>query len=167
MKKIILLSFLVLLAGIGCGRKTVIETGAGTITQIDTDEITITDTKTGTEMTFNTSELPDNFPNDIPVMPQARIKTSGVYPGGASVGYETEQSVSESIAWHTEAMTDKGWTLSMRQQLSAGTMMYWGKTDGSSAILTIGAGEGDSSKLTQVTLITSGPQPTEPSEQGD
>jgi len=89
---------------------------SGQDVELDTSEESTTITTDEGATTWGTgSELPENFPGDVPVYPDTNITFSHVGSGqeqeSASASLETGDSVDDAAAWYEKNITDNGWEI--------------------------------------------------------
>ncbi len=82
--------------------------------------------------------LPDNWPSDMPLIPDAKITYAGTMGmgmgmggtgGGMSVVYTTAKSVTEVSEFYKKALVENGWTLAGTMAVSGGSMVHATKGD--------------------------------------
>lgn len=78
-------------------------------------------------------DLPDNFPSDFPIYPDAKLVSSWVASGlatdGLSLIWETEDSVSKVSNYYESELEDAGWTLSFTSETDDSTTLAFEKND--------------------------------------
>lgn len=69
--------------------------------------------------------LPDNFPSDFPIYPEAKLASTWAAKGegtdGLSLIWETEDSVSKVSSYYESELEDAGWTLSFTSETEDST----------------------------------------------
>lgn len=77
--------------------------------------------------------LPDNFPSDFPIYPEAELASSWMAKGndtdGLSLIWETEDSVGRVSNYYERELEDAGWTLSFTSETEDSTTFAFGKND--------------------------------------
>lgn len=148
-----------LLMGAGCGQ-TAVETG--TEAQINAGlkgngSVDINDNtynyKTNTGDTFSVGEnvkIPDDFPKDVPVYPEAKVVTAMITgaDGGASLTMTTPDVVEKVGAWYADQLKD--WTKAATYSYAGGETRQYTK-DKATISLSMTAESG----LTTITIIKS------------
>ena len=118
---LVVLCLLVSMAGlVGCQSITdkvaeetsekLIEGATGVDVEADDDEVTIT-SEDGSSMTVSESgELPDGWPEDVPVY-EGNITSGMVSEGNRTVSVESEDSALDVYEWSLEQIKAEGWTV--------------------------------------------------------
>jgi hypothetical protein len=134
----------------------ILEDSLGENAQVDINEndgTTTVKTEEG-ETTWGATEIPENFPGDVPIYPEAKVTFAHVGAGGdgesASASLETGDSADKVSAWYKEAMNTNGWTVEGTDTWGAGAekyVSYFGKQGNRDFSVGISSAEG-------VTMIT-------------
>ena len=146
-----MISFCLLLAVTvsGCGKKTVtekamekaFEDSMGGEANIDVDGDTVKiETEDGT-LQVGTSELPENWPEDIYIAEGKITSASSHTDGIFNVSIEASESVSDMQTKYKEELEKNGWTINMTFALDDNVLLGAEKDDRSVSI-TIGIDEG-------------------------
>lgn len=128
-----------------------IEAATGGRVDVDADdgEVTVR-TEEGTWST--SAELPDDFPSDVPLYPDAEVQGSvaaaGQQGGGISVGLQTDDDLSDVTAWYKREVPAKGWTVTTDATVN-GALILGASKDGRTLSVSV-SGEGES-----VTIVLS------------
>lgn len=125
--------------------------GSMQITGGDGEKMNITTGKSAT--------LPDNWPNSLPVSPDAKIEYSGSVSdgeGGTSltVTYSTSRSAAEITEFYKEQLSSKGWNIEATIATGDGSMLS--ASDDSDGAVVVYIGESDG--MTTVNITTQVPQ---------
>jgi len=103
--------------------------------EIDNESTTIT-TEEGTSA-INTDSLPDGFPSDVPIYPDAKIGYSHLGAGeaseSASVSLTTGDGVNKVSDWYKSQITGAGWNIEQTNSITTGgsdTVEYYTATKG-------------------------------------
>ncbi len=105
----------------------------GTV-DVDNDGEKVTITSEEGEFSFEEGgSLPDNFPSDFPIYPNAELASSWTASGddtdGLSLIWETEDSVSKVSNYYESELEDAGWTLSFTSETEDSTTYAFEKND--------------------------------------
>jgi len=77
--------------------------------------------------------LPDNFPSDFPIYPDAKLASSWVASGtdtdGLSLIWETEDSVDKVSNYYESELKKAGWTLSFTSETEDSTTFAFEKNN--------------------------------------
>jgi hypothetical protein len=77
--------------------------------------------------------LPDNFPSDFPIYPDAKLVSTWMAKGegtdGLSLIWETEDSVSKVSNYYKSELEDTGWILSFTSETEDSTTFAFEKND--------------------------------------
>ena len=94
------------------------------------------------------ASLPEDFPEDLPVHPEARVQGSMSMPGkGQMVTFETDESPDEIYRFYTDGLTGQGWTIEAEMNFGGQRMVSASKDDRTASVQVV---QGD--KGTQVVL---------------
>ncbi len=137
----------------GCGKKT-ITSGGTTVTEKD-GELSVTN-DTGETAVFTTDRLPEGFPTDVPVYPNATIAGSGLFQTSANLSLKVNKPAKDVVAWYKNELVDKSWKITSENTFDT-TWLSAEKDDKSTIIVTIGKdGENTDPNTTLVGIIRSG-----------
>lgn len=135
----------------------IIEDSLGGNAQVEIDEsgeTTTIKTEEG-ETTWGATSIPENFPGDVPIYPDAKVTFAHVGAGGdgesASASLETGDSADKVSAWYKEAMNTNGWTVEGTDTWGSGAdkyVSYFGKQGNRDFSVGISSAEG----ITMITL---------------
>jgi hypothetical protein len=105
----------------------------GTV-DVDKDGDKVTVTLDEGEFSFEEEgRLPDNFPSDFPIYPNAKLVSSWMASGndtdGLSLIWETEDSVSKVSNYYESELEEAGWTLSFTSETEDSTTFAFEKND--------------------------------------
>jgi len=107
-------------------------TGGAVDVDKDGEKVTIT-TEEGEFSFEEEGRLPDNFPSDFPIYPDAKLASSWVAKGddtdGLSLVWETKDSVSKISNFYESELEDAGWTLSFTSKTDDSTTFAFEKND--------------------------------------
>jgi len=90
------------------------------------EKIAITNTKTGESIEINEGKIPENFPKDFPVYPQAK-------PSGSAIGsekmmgkgfwllLESHDTVADVVGFYNTQLEAKGWTVEETNSVGDGS----------------------------------------------
>jgi hypothetical protein len=111
----------------------------GGVVDVDKDGEKVTITSEEGEFSFEEGgSLPDNFPSDFPIYPDAKLASSWTASGddtdGLSLIWETEDSVSKVSNYYEGELEDAGWTLSFTSETEDSTTFAFEKNDASGFI---------------------------------
>ena len=101
---------------------------------VDNDGEKVTITSEEGEFSFEEGgSLPDNFPSDFPIYPDAELASSWTASGddtdGLSLIWETGDSVSKVSNYYENELKDAGWTLSFTSETEDSTTYAFEKND--------------------------------------
>jgi len=149
----------------GCGQSAVEnamerrieeETGGDADVDMQADGSMRVETAEGTVMTGPASELPENWPSDVPVYDDAQITFSGsASQGNGKMGtmvmLQTEDSVEDVVAYYKDEIVKQGWKIDATMQMGGSTVMAATKgsrvvsmqvaASGEGTVITLGIGE--------------------------
>jgi len=121
-----------LAAFVACGSDETIETDQGTVT-VDHDDDTMTVTGGGEnkfEMkTGKKVELPADFPDDVPVFPDATLVTSVSAPDGIMLSSESTAKPDDVLAFYKKELGSEGWTTEAEMNMGGQRMISLSKGD--------------------------------------
>lgn len=141
----------------GCGKNTVSTPGGGSVSQTD-DKITVTN-DSGETTVFTTDRLPEGFPSDVPVYPDATIQGSQLSDYGTNLSLQSKKTTAEVLAWYKNELVDTSWKIASEYSMDNSTWISGSKDDGSTIIVTVGQStEANSGYATVVGIIRSNPQ---------
>lgn len=86
---------------------------------------TFTDPKTGAVINLDVNKIPDNFPKDFPIYPDAKVSSSYTAPNGDKgiwLTLTTSDSVEKVVAFYTEKLKSDGWTEAASSDPTSGTI---------------------------------------------
>jgi len=105
---------------------------SGEIVEKDGDKVTVT-LEEGEFSFEEEGNLPDNFPSDFPIYPDAKLASSWTASGnetdGLSLIWETVDSISEVSNYYESELEDAGWTLSFTSETEDSTTFAFEKND--------------------------------------
>lgn len=91
---------------------------AKTGVKVDTENggvVSFTDTKTGSEVVMGGGTIPDDFPKDFPLYPQAKPAGTASGTEGGGKGFwlllETSDAIANVVKYYGENLKSKGWTI--------------------------------------------------------
>jgi len=123
-----LLCALALLAS-GCGKETTVSTPSGQATVTQKGNVTNIEMKSskGEKVNVSASDkgvaLPENFPNDIPVMPGAVVKMAMASGGNLSVHFSVKASPADAMKFYEDNLKAKGWKIDATMNMGDATMV--------------------------------------------
>lgn len=121
-----------LAAVVACGSDTAVETDEGTVT-VDRDDGTVTfSADDGSEVEVRSGKgaaLPANFPEDVPVYPDATILASATSPDGIMVSCQSAADPKDVIAFYKEQVGGGGWTVDAEMNVGPQHIMSFAKGD--------------------------------------
>lgn len=78
-------------------------------------------------------ELPENFPKDFPIYPEAKLTSSWTASGeeteGLSLVWETNDSIDKVAAYYREKLTESGWKSSFTSEVEDSMTLVFEKDD--------------------------------------
>ncbi len=88
-------------------------------------------------------ELPDNWPESVPLPSDAKITYAGTMMtgqpgGGTTVAFTTRQSVTEITEYYKDELGGNGWTIAATMATADGSMISATRADGEGVILYVG-----------------------------
>ena len=93
------------------------------------------------------TDLPDNFPDDIPVFPGARITKVRIAPDqGLAVSYITDGDVDEVIDYFADSFAAEGWSTDVRD-MNPGRAVFADKAQRIASVVTSQGDEGTAIEL--------------------
>lgn len=105
----------------------------GRVVDVEKNGEKVTVTLDEGEHSFEEGSLPDNFPSDIPIYPDAKLASSWVASGdgtdGLSLIWETDDSVSKVSNYYENELENAGWTLSFTSETEGSTTYAFEKND--------------------------------------
>lgn len=115
-----------------CGSDETVHTDQGTVT-VDRDDETTTVTGGGEnafEMkTGKKVELPSDFPDDVPVFPDATLVTSVSAPDGIMLSSESTANPEDVLAFYKKELGSEGWTTEAEMNMGGQRMISFSKGD--------------------------------------
>ena len=116
------------LLGLACSRQSPSSKEAQALdreVQHKLERTTITDPKTGKQLVFGQSDVPEEFPDDLPVVPEAELNNYLKAGSAIITTFFTSQSLDDVREFFTQgsALEDQGWEIEItRQELKAFNM---------------------------------------------
>lgn len=93
--------------------------------------------------------LPEGFPEDVPVYPQANLYSASQMPGlGFMVQGRSSEAVDKVSAFYKSEMTGRGWTEDGSQQTPAMHMAQYKKGERTASVTLLPDGDGTTIQLT-------------------
>ena len=93
------------------------------------------------------TELPDNFPEDVPRFPGARVTKVRFSPdGGLAVSYTTDEDVDEVIDYFADSFAAEGWSTQV-QDMGPGRAVFADKAQRIASVVSSPGDEGTSIEL--------------------
>ncbi|MEJ2347605.1 MAG: hypothetical protein P8Y17_00185 [Patescibacteria group bacterium] len=127
-------------------------TGSEVNIEGDGEKVSITSDE-GTLLVEQGGELPDSFPSDFPVYPNATPTGSWTAAGddtnGLSVLWETDDSISKVTDYYKEELPKAGWKITLTSEVEDGSTFAFEKGDVSGFM---GIAEEDSKTIISLTL---------------
>lgn len=129
MKKSLIASCVFALLAAGCGKETSVSTPAGQATVTQKGNVTNIEMKSskGEKVSVAASDkgvaLPENFPNDIPVMPGAVVKMAVNTGGNLSVHFSVKASPADAMKFYEENLKAKGWKIDATMNMGESSMV--------------------------------------------
>lgn len=133
-KKVLIVAMAVLLAlgVVGCkaASEEVAEKIAGDViggdVEVDGDEVTIETDDGAVSISGEEGTLPDDFPSDFPIYPQAKVSSASRMAGGADVsfyiGWTSADDPLDVYDWYAEQCAAAGWAITSDMKFTdAGT----------------------------------------------
>ena len=106
------------------------ETGAKTDVDLSDQGMKVTGTSEGQEFTVTSgdaTEIPKDFPEDVPLYQPGKAIAAMEVPGGYSVTMTTPDTVDAVAASYKEQMTSHGWAEQATMNMGGQTVMVYGK----------------------------------------
>lgn len=132
--------FLLLLNGCGNSveekaveKKIEKETGAKAEVDLSDQGMKMTGTSEGEKFSVTTgeaTEIPKDFPEDVPLYQPARAVSAVVVAGGYSVTLTTPNAVDKVAANYKAQMTAQGWAEQATMNMGGQTVLVYGKEEG-------------------------------------
>ena len=132
--------FLLLLNGCGNSveekaveKKIEKETGAKAEVDLSDQGMKMTGTSEGEKFSVTTgeaTEIPKDFPEDVPLYQPARAVSAVVVAGGYSVTLTTPDAVDKVAANYKAQMTAQGWAEQATMNMGGQTVLVYGKEEG-------------------------------------
>ena len=95
----------------------------------------------------SSTELPENFPEDIPQFPGARLIKDRISPdGGLSVSYSTDEDVDDVIDYFADSFAAEGWSTQVRD-MPPGRAVFADKDQRIASVMSREVDEGTSIEL--------------------
>ncbi|NEQ30488.1 MAG: hypothetical protein F6K04_05735 [Leptolyngbya sp. SIO4C5] len=139
----------------GCGQSRTFSDSEGneaTVSQKgDTTEVNIQSAEGEVQYSSDATgvELPEDFPEDIPLYPDALITTVANAPQGSLVGLEVKATPAEVMTFYEQELAADGWEISVTTKTAEGG--FFGAQKGERGLaLAIAAGE----DITTINLTT-------------
>jgi len=82
-------------------------------------------------------ELPENFPDDVPVMDDASISMSTAADEMVQVMFSVDEPLDEVLEHYKEEMADNDWTSESSVQTPEGSMLSFTKDENRTAVITV------------------------------
>lgn len=89
---------------------------------IEKGNITFTDTKTGQTLNVGGEKLPDTFPKDFPIYPEAKI-VSSVSSNGLIVTFTASDGLNKVVPFYKNGLVESGWTIT--SSFDSDTLQTW------------------------------------------
>lgn len=103
----------------------------GGIVEKDGDKVTVT-LEEGSFSLEDGGSLPDNFPSDFPIYPDAKLASTWSAKGngadGLSLIWETEDAIDKVSSYYENELEDAGWTLSFTSKTDNSTTFAFEKS---------------------------------------
>jgi hypothetical protein len=135
-----------------------IEAQSGGKAEVDLSggKLTIKSTEPGKEGTFEISggadaKIPDDFPKDVPVYPQAKVSSAMKANEGQMVTLDTEDKGDAVFAFYQKKMAAEGWKLVQELKMPPSYNLHFEKADRTANIL---VGDKDAGSTIALTLAT-------------
>ena len=133
-----------------CGERAVeeaIEADTGLEADVDAEAGTVTlRGEEGEELAFASGEggieLPDDFPSEIPIYPDARPIQYADVGDGVQAGFKVDAELGDVRDWYVEQLEDKGWDIEINMATADGGMIS-AALDDQSLSLMLGTDEGE------------------------
>ena len=129
MKNSLIVSCVFALLAFGCGKETTVSTPAGQATVTQKGNVTNIEMKSskGEKVNVSASDkgvaLPENFPNDIPVMPGAIVKMAIATGGNLSVHFSVKAAPADAMKFYEENLKAKGWKIDATMNMGDASMV--------------------------------------------
>jgi hypothetical protein len=104
------------------------------------EEISI-ETEEG-KITTGSQELPDNFPEDIPIYKDATIMSTAASGNGSVVVLKATDSLKEATSFYSEELEKNGWTIESTTEIANATIYTIEKGDLFGGVIINGSDEG-------------------------
>lgn len=106
----------------------------GGVVDIDKEGEKVTVKSEKAEFSFEEGgELPENFPKDFPIYPEAKLTSSWTASGeeteGLSLVWETNDSTDKVAAYYREKLAESGWKSSFTSEAEDSTTLMFEKGD--------------------------------------
>jgi len=141
-----------LAAIMACGSEETIETEQGTVTVDRDDDTTTFSMDGGDKLQVKAGEniaLPEDFPKDVPVYPDATLVTSMATPEGVMISSRSSADPGDVLAFYKKELASEGWKLEAEMNMGPQRMLTFSKGD-RQATVTLSSDEGE----TQISLMT-------------
>ncbi len=106
----------------------ILEKATGEKVDVNSADNSLTITSEEGTMSFGSSELPKNFPTDVPLYAQKTLTFSHVGSGedadSASATFETDDSVDKVSDWYKAQIESNGWTIDATDTWGSGAEKY-------------------------------------------
>ena len=114
--------------------RTFLSKTTGGVIGIDKEGEKVTVKSEEAEFSFEEGgELPENFPKDFPIYPEAKLISSWTASGeeteGLSLVWETNDSIDKVSAYYKEKLTESGWKLSLTAEVEDSITLAFEKND--------------------------------------
>jgi hypothetical protein len=80
------------------------------------------------------ARIPDGFPEDVPVYPDARVMGGMAAGGGGMVTLQTEDDPEEVVDFYREKLVEEGWSLGPPMELMGQRVLPFEKGDRNGAV---------------------------------
>jgi hypothetical protein len=91
------------------------------------------------------AKMPDNWPQDFPVVPHGKINLAVNTDKGSTVTFETADPPAKVLEYYAKEMAAQGWKINLKSQTDQGGMLSMTKKPKRSAMVMIGSGGGKTS----------------------
>lgn len=115
-----------------CESERTIETDEGTVTVDGAQETMIFSGKGEEKFEMKTGEgveLPENFPQDVPLYPDATIVASMASQEGVMVSCQSPADPAEVVVFYKEKLSGQGWTVEAEMNMGPQRMISFAKAD--------------------------------------
>lgn len=108
--------------------ENIFEKATGEKVDVNSADNSVTITSDEGTMSFGSTELPANFPTDVPLYPQKTLTFSHVGSGddadSASATFESDDSVDKVSDWYKAQIESNGWTIEATDTWGTGAEKY-------------------------------------------